>query len=74
MNRVLSDWEHPVSPSAIMGLSKADEQKAVAAAKNEISAFSDMYNRCGMRHRCGAPPVAARPCQRLRSSGLTDHR
>ena len=29
-----------------MGLSKAQEQQAVANAKNEIAAFSDMYNRC----------------------------
>ena len=28
-----------------MSLSKADQQKAVANAKSEISAFSDMYNR-----------------------------
>jgi hypothetical protein len=54
-----------------MGLSKADEQKAVAAAKNEISAFSDMYNRCGVRPRRGAPPVPVRPCAARVSLALT---
>ena len=34
------------SRQAEMGLSKAQEQQAVANAKNEIAAFSDMYNRC----------------------------
>lgn len=57
-----------------MGLSKADEQKAVAAAKNEISAFSDMYNRCVMRLRRGAPPVSARPCLASRVSLTTVRR
>jgi len=33
------------SRQAEMGLSKAQEQQAVANAKNEIAAFSDMYNR-----------------------------
>ena len=52
-------------PRATMGLNKADEQKAVAAAKNEISAFSDMYNRCcpaaaGVRVRCAGRVEDAR--------------
>jgi len=32
-----------------MGLNKQAEQAAVANAKNEISAFSDMYNRLSSR-------------------------
>jgi len=36
-----------------MGLSKDDEKRAIANAKNEISAFSDMYNRCVATAHCG---------------------
>jgi hypothetical protein len=35
-----------------MSLSKADQARAVSNAKNEIAAFSDMYNRCGFRLQC----------------------
>ena len=35
-----------------MSLNKADQARAVSNAKNEIAAFSDMYNRCGFRLQC----------------------
>ena len=57
------------SRQAEMGLSKAQEQQAVANAKNEIAAFSDMYNRCERAARVTGRPQRVLTCACARPAG-----